>query len=82
MNYYADIVFMQGNDADEFLNILHEHGETEVIDRLKDWDNGEYNDVEDTSRAGSNDTKAVYGDYLLTYNTALSYIGLEKIIHP
>ena len=80
MQQYADIIFLQGDEADEFLNVLHEHGETEVIERLKDWDSGEHYDIREERGGGTNDSSSTHGEYVLTYNTALSYIGLEKII--
>lgn len=75
---YASIVFMQGDEAEEPLKILDEKGGDAVIDYLSEWDNGEYYDISDTTGAGSSDRTVKKGDYIVSYNTSIGYIGLSK----
>ena len=64
MKHYADIVFLQGNEAEPFLNLLHESGESEVVNRLLDWDEGEYNDTNCDPSGGFSDVKSQHGEYI------------------
>lgn len=53
-----------------------------ILEYLKQWDYGkdsEY-DLSDTILAGTKDTVKYYGEYVLSYNTALDYVGLERKI--
>lgn len=78
---YAQIVFMQNSqDADEPLRILDEQGVQAAIDYLAQWDNGDRDEVRDRPSAGSRDNTKRVGEYLLTWNWGLGYIGLERII--
>lgn len=75
------IVFMQGSDADEPLRILDESGPEAAIDYLAEWDNGDGGDMADEPSAGSADD--VYqsdNGYILSWNTGLGYIGLERLV--
>ena len=76
---YVEVVFMQGEDANEALNVLDEQGEAAAIDHLAQWDNGDEGETRGTPSAGSQDVTYRDGRYLLTYNRALGYIGLERI---
>ena len=80
MAEYRQIVFMQGDDADETMQILDEHGKKAALDHLLQWDNGD-GDVRSTSSAGSNDYIYKHGNYIMSYNLGLPYIGLEEVIH-
>lgn len=90
MPKYENIVFMQGDDADEPLRLLYDKHDdsvvwgwpdkkTEAIAYLAQWDNGDPGEVRDTSSAGSSDYQHTEGEYLLTWNLGLGYIGLERI---
>jgi hypothetical protein len=41
---YYEIVFMQGEEAEEPLKILEDKGESAAIEYLKDWDYGKENE--------------------------------------
>lgn len=82
---YHDIVFMQGDDATEPLQILDERGEDAAMEYLAQWDYGGENEHSpSTSKPwGSSDhvvqTELGNGDiYYLTYNTRYGYIGLVR----
>ena len=77
---YASIVFIQGEEAEEPLNILDIKGHIAVLDYLKQWDNGEYHELNNVSSKGSKDDFIKIDDYLISFNFGLGYIGLEKVI--
>jgi hypothetical protein len=74
---YEDIVFAQGEDAIEPLEILAEKGRDAAIDFLAQWhDLGKHMTREEPA-AGTSDTVYEKDSYILTYNLRLGYIGLE-----
>lgn len=90
---YADIVFLQGDEATPVVDQLFQvqecvaHGMTEesikeVISYLANWDNGdEPIEFRDNLGAGAGDV-VVYtddGQYVLTANLGLNHVGLYKI---
>jgi hypothetical protein len=80
---YYEIVFMQGEEADEPLKILEDKGEAKVIDYLSDWDYGaemEHTKIE--APWGPDDDTFEKDDYILSYNTKLGYIGLVRKAKP
>ena len=78
---YARIVFMQGDEAEEPLDILNRHGESAALKYLLQWDNSDYGDVDDRPGAGTGDRIYKKGDYIMNYNTRIGYIGLERVIN-
>jgi hypothetical protein len=77
---YQRIVFLQGEEADEALAILDQHGEQAAVDYLSQWDYGEAG--EEFSEPASGDDDDVYetdNGYRMSYNTRIGYIGLEAI---
>lgn len=77
---YTRIVFMQGEEADEALDILREDGEDAAIDYLAEWDYGDAGEDFDEPSSGTDDDVHETDDgYRLSYNTRLGYIGLERI---
>ena len=75
---FQRIVFMQGEDAQEALDILDNDGTDAAIEYLAQWDM-EPGEIEDESAAGTDDDVYQSDDgYILTYNTRLGYIGLER----
>ena len=78
---WHSIVFIQGDEADEPLGILSDNGEEAAIEYLAQWDYGDetqsatgYGSPDDC--AGTHDTVYIVGNYALTYNLGLGYIGL------
>lgn len=79
MSKFAQIVFLSGDEAAEFLDAEWFTYE-KAIEVLSDWDMGEYHDVRDSPSAGTNDTQFMQDDYILTVNFRMGYLGLERIV--
>lgn len=79
---YAQIVFAQGDDAIEPLKIYDEQGKEAAITYLAQWDNGKESehDLRDKPSKGTRDRSFEVGEYILTVNQGLGYIGLERIV--
>jgi len=77
---FAQVVFIQGQDANTPLSILNNYGEESAIDYLSQWDYGEYHQVTENylKEIGSNDEVFETDDHILTYNLRLNYISLYK----
>lgn len=75
---YGDVIFIQGEEADEAIDILQNHGEDAVIKYLSQWDQGEYHTIYShyDKTVGASDDIYETDQYVLTYNTRLNYIGL------
>lgn len=77
---YRDIVFMQGEEAEEALRILRDDGEEEAIRYLSQWDNGDEGGGEIhpvPNWGGDDDTYAnLENGYILAWNDRAGYIGL------
>ena len=78
---YEDVVFAQGEDATEPLEVLVNKGEKAAIDYLTQWhDPGKHMLREQPSR-GSADSVFEKDGYILTWNHGLGYIGLEHKLY-
>lgn len=77
---YAQIVFLQGDEAIEPYDIFDKYGTEALLDYLKSWDFGEYNDIRDESSTGFNDQIYKIGDYIISYNPRILYFGLQKLV--
>lgn len=79
---YYPIVFMQGEEAEEVLDMLDEYGEREVLEHLMQWETGD-EEPEDENPAGRYDhtfVETVGGHkYVMNYNTGLPYFGLCRV---
>jgi len=75
---YGQIVYMQGEDANEFFDILDNKGEEQALKYLSQWDNNEYNDVYADYRKVIGSSDNVYDDnsYVMSYNTRHEYASL------
>lgn len=81
MEEFENVVFMQGDDAEEALGILDNQGEEAAAEHLKQWHYpGEHETREDLGQ-GTQDTVREFpegdGTYYLVYNKPLGYIGLS-----
>lgn len=76
---YVRIVFCQGDDAIEPLQIIEEHGELAAIDYLREWESGDSFEISDIPASGKSDDIFESGNYRLSYNTRFGYIGLELL---
>lgn len=76
---YYEIVFLQGDEAEEPLKILRDDGEKAALKYLTDWDYGkemEHSPVEQPW--GDDDDIYEDEDYVMSYNQKLGYIGLVR----
>ena len=81
MQKFQEIVFIQGEEAEEPLNILDSEGESAALQYLAQWNYGENDgEIYDEIPAGSNDSTYTEDCYIMNYNTSLGYIGLCKMI--
>lgn len=83
---WHSIVFIQDEEANGPLGILYNEGEEATIEYLSQWDYGDetqfasevnghtYSSPADC--AGSGDAVSIVGNYALTYNLHLGYVGL------
>lgn len=84
MTRYVDIVFCQGDDAIEPLDILNTFGVDAAAEYLAQWDQGEpaseFNSTA-TPSAGTSDYAEATSDanYIVSWNWRLGYIGLERV---
>ena len=79
MATYQSIVFIQGDEANEPLDILDRDGTAAAVEYLKQWDYGDSPEPQKSSSAGTSDWQERHGDYLLTWNARVGYIGLERV---
>jgi hypothetical protein len=80
MTTYFEIIFLQGDAAREPLALLDEQGEGAAIDHLARWDFGHESEHSPSFKPwGVCDNVYRQGEYVLSYNTRLEYIGLCRI---
>lgn len=78
---FARIVFMQGEEAIEALDLWN-YDEEKALDYLCQWDNGiDSEEVFDYPSAGQSDYWKDVGNYRITWNNRIGYIGLERILN-
>ncbi len=77
MKVYEQVIFLQGSEADEALDILDDDGTQAAMDHLKQWHYPGEHDTRADPGAGTSDDTYESGGYTLVWNTGLEYIGLE-----
>nr|MBP9899131.1 hypothetical protein [Gemmatimonadales bacterium] len=83
---WANVVFLQGDEADRPLRILGELGHVDAVDYLAQWDYGdettqaalENGYVYDEPGEGTNDRVMISGDYALVVNPHVGYVSLLR----
>ena len=77
-NYvYGEIIFMQGEEADEALQILNTQGEDAALQHLMQWHSpGQHMGSQELGHGSSDQTYEKDG-YTMAWNTPLNYIGLQ-----
>lgn len=73
---YEQIVFMQGQEADEVMDILNNDGEDAAMDYLKQWHYPGEHDGRNDIGAGTQDKIFKKDGYIMNWNPYLPYIGL------
>lgn len=74
------VVFMQGQYAEEALELYNEHGVTALFNHLVQWHYPGEHEITDELGAGTTDRIIKIGNYVLTINSRVGYCGLEHII--
>lgn len=72
---YRFVVFLQGDDFEEFETVLDRDGEAAAMDYLKQWETGE-GATQAGEPWGSADYVHESGGYVMSYNLRLGYAGL------
>ena len=86
---WLSVVFLQGSDADEVLDLIDRDGPDAAIEHLRNWDYGdettdaalENGYVYDEPPTGQLDRVITDGDYTLTYNPFMGHVSLLRS-HP
>lgn len=79
---YAEVVFMQGDDANEAFAVADEADDFRgaLLAHLSGWDYGEYGDTSSEPSHGNYDDTYETPEYVLSWNRALGYCGLTAKI--
>lgn len=83
---WVSVVFLQGDEADEVLDLIDRDGTDAAIDYLQGWDYGDETTdaalvngyVYDQPPTGAQDHAVSEGDYTLTYNPIAGYVSLLR----
>jgi hypothetical protein len=78
---YVHIVFLQGDEAVEALELLDRAHEEQVIEYLRQWETGDEGGGELRPPWGTADSYYEDGPYIVSYNRPLGYIGLCRTEH-
>jgi len=74
---YEEVVFMQGQEADQPLSILEKDGVDAALEHLKQWHFlGSHMGSSQSGHGGSDQTYEK-DDYIMSWNVPLNYIGLQ-----
>lgn len=76
---YKEIIFLQGEEATEVLEILEEEGENVAFQYLLQRDYGESPITEGEFPFGSIDKLFYREHFIMSYNTKVGYIGLIEV---
>ena len=74
---YERVIFLQGNSADEALEIYNQHGAEAALLYLEQWHYPGEHETATELGAGTSDRVYEIAGYILTVNTRVGYIGLE-----
>ncbi|WP_144588660.1 hypothetical protein [Brevibacterium casei] len=83
---WIGVVFLQGEEADQTLDLIDRGGDEAGIEHLSMWDYGdettnaafENGDVHDTAPVYAGDQQAETGDYAMTYNLQAGHVALYR----
>ena len=76
---YTSIIFLQDSEADEPMKILEQDGQDACLEHLREWDYGGSDEVALKAPWGANDHLFQIFNYVVNYNSGLSYIGLTRV---
>lgn len=82
MREYTDIVFMQGDDADEAMAYAEnaDHFGAALIEYLSQWDYGDIGEVRNVLPHGSRDDSYEADDYIVSWNRGMGNCGLVRAL--
>lgn len=83
---WVGVVFLQGDEADQILDLVDADGVEAGIEQLSQWDYGDETtsaaivngDVHDTAPVYPGGRQAEAGDYMLTYNPRARHVALYR----
>lgn len=79
---YENVVFLQGDEAEEPLKILNDEGEDAALEYLKQWHYpGEHMGTNKLG-AGTDDRTYKKDNYIMDWNSRIGYIGLQYDTKP
>lgn len=84
---WIGVVFLQGEEADDVLNMIDRDGAVPAIGYLKNWDYGtettgaamENGDVYDIPPTGALEREIRDGDYQMTYSHSFAHVALYRL---
>jgi hypothetical protein len=74
---WQNLIFLQGEEAEEALSILDEYGEEEALKYLLEMADGG-GEIYDSTPWGTSDNTYSSGGVVMTYNPTIGYIGISK----
>jgi len=77
---YKEIIFLQGEEATEALEILEKEGENAAFQYLLQWHCGESPIIEGNSPFGNTDKLFYREHFIMCYNNKVGYIGLIEVM--
>lgn len=77
LDSYEDVVFMQGEDAEDALSILETQGEDAALNYLKQWHEPGSHMGSSELGHGSGDETYEKDGYIMSWNSRMGYIGLQ-----
>jgi len=81
--YYTPIIFLhdyQDESVKEFINDMHYSDiQKKAVEYLSKWDAGAFDNCTTESAHGTDDDTEIIGNYLISWNSGLGYIGLERL---
>lgn len=80
---YADVIFLDGDEADSVLDMLDDDGPHAALIHLTDWDYGDGQEVRDVPSWGGDD-KLYEADldglrYVMSWHDGLRYVSLTRV---
>ena len=78
---YEDVVFLQGDDAREALNILNSKGEEAALEYLKSWHDEGTHELTNSDYGSDDDYDYADDGYAMYWNPEMGHIGLKYNIN-
>jgi hypothetical protein len=79
MNHYVSIVLLERGEADEPMRLLREQGPEAAIEYCRQWEQPGGGIAQKCPPWGQTDFCRRSGNYVLSYNPVIGYIGLCRV---